>query len=74
MYIDRVKNTSKTYTIDAPGMCLVSSQRSNLLGSLPVEEEGLAVSATSTEQLSIRRETNNVYKSVVNLQKREISM
>ena len=65
--IQGITNTSVTHTVDATGMCLVSSERAYLLGRLSIEEEGLAVSTSGAEQFTIGRETDNVYKAIVYL-------
>jgi hypothetical protein len=48
-------------------MCLVSAQWPHLLGRLPVEEERLAVGTPRAEQLTVRGETNNVDKTIMDL-------
>ncbi len=59
--------TQGPYTIDASRVSLVSAQTSNFICCLAIVEEGLAISTSSADELTIRRETNDVHKTSVAL-------
>ena len=57
-------NFIRAHSVNASSMSsFISSKRTNLLPRLAIKENGLSISSTRTENLAIRRISNNVHKT-----------